>query len=66
MGKNEIPRKIINSKPEGSRTADRPTFGGWIVVDDSWILAMQGWWMVTRDNQSGMRVIQGADAHCGL
>jgi len=28
MGKNEIPRRIINSKPEGSRTVGRPKFGG--------------------------------------
>jgi hypothetical protein len=31
MGKNEITRRIINSKFEGSRTVGRPKFGGWMV-----------------------------------
>jgi len=36
------------------------------VVEDLWVLGIQRWWMVTRDSQSGMRVIEGAEAHCGL
>jgi hypothetical protein len=31
MGKNEIPRRIINSKLEESRTVGRPKFGGRMV-----------------------------------
>jgi len=31
MGKNEIARRIINSKLEGSRSVGRPKFGGWMV-----------------------------------
>jgi hypothetical protein len=31
MGNNEIPRRIINSKLEGSRAVGRPKFGEWMV-----------------------------------
>jgi hypothetical protein len=57
----------MDFKLEGSRRVGRPKLQ-WVgsVVEDLRKLGIQRWWMVTRDSQSWKRVLQEAEAYCGL
>lgn len=67
MGDNEMHRKIMEAKLEGSRIMRRPKLrclDG--AVEDLRKLGIHGWWMVARDRLSWKKVLQGAEVHCGL
>jgi hypothetical protein len=52
----------MNSMLKGSRRVEREL--QW--MDDLKKLAIQRWWMVTKDGESWKRILQKAEAYCGL
>jgi len=67
MSSNDMPRRIMESKPEGRRSVGRPKLR-WMdgVLEDLRKLGVKSWWMVAKDRESWRKVLREAEAHIGL
>jgi hypothetical protein len=67
MSDNEMPRRIMECKPEGRRSVGQPRLR-WKdgVEDDLRKLKVKNWWMVTKDRESWKKILREAEAHNGL
>jgi hypothetical protein len=67
MSDNEMPRRIMECKPEGRRSFGRPGLR-WKaeVEDDLRKLNVKNWWTVAKDRESWKKILREAEAHKGL
>jgi hypothetical protein len=64
---NDMPRRIMESKPEGRRSVGRPKLrrlDG--VLEDLRKLGVKSWWLVARDRESWRKVLREDEAYIGL
>jgi hypothetical protein len=67
MSSNDMPRRIMESKPEARRSVGRPKLRQMdAVLEDMRKLGVQSWWMVAKDKGSWRKVLWEAEAHIGL
>jgi hypothetical protein len=64
---NEMPRRIMECKPEGRSSVGRPRLR-WKdgVEDDLRKLNVKNWWTVAKDRESWEKILREAEAHKGL
>jgi hypothetical protein len=67
MSDNEMPRRIMECKPEGQMSVGRPRLQ-WKdgVEDDLRKLNVKNWWTVAKDRESWKNILWEAEAHNGL
>jgi hypothetical protein len=67
MSYNEMPRRIMECKPEDRRSVGRPRLR-WKdgLEDDLRKLEVKNWWMVAKDRESWKKILGEAEAHNGL
>jgi hypothetical protein len=67
MDRSEMPKRIMDCKPEGRRAVGQPKL--WRMdgfVEDLTKLGVKSWWMLDRDRVSWKRVLQEDEACSGL
>jgi hypothetical protein len=67
MKSTEIPRKLMEWKPEGRRNVGRPRLR-WMdgVEEDLRKMKVKKWWLAARDRESWRNILREAEAHSGL
>jgi hypothetical protein len=67
MNRSEMPKRIMNCKPEGRRAVRQPKLR-WMdgVVEELRKLGVKSWWTAARDRESWKKVLQEAEACSGL
>ena len=66
MGEQELPRRIMECKPEG-RNIGRPRLR-WLdgVVEDTRRTGVKQWWMVAKNRESWRRILREGEPRPGL
>jgi hypothetical protein len=67
MSENEMPRRIMECKPEGRWSVGRPRLRWKDGVDDDLRkLKIKNWWTVAKDRESWKKILREAETHKGL
>jgi hypothetical protein len=66
MKSTEIPRKLMEWRPEGRRSVGRPRLR-WMdgVEEDLKKMKVKKWWLAARNRESWRNILREAEAHSG-